>query len=795
MDPQGILSLTREGLFVFSGAMVPLMLWLLGAWWRSGARLAVERRALASLKAKVEQSQKASAEAGGLEGAEALKAIEGTGKATLVYRVAESLNNLKGLAAPDVNAVMELLVAREATPLSGVRNIPNLLMLAGLLGTVWGLAQTVGSLGPAVQGSLNASNPEQLARALGDTLTGMKGAFGCSLAGIALSGLSSLALGLATRQSDGFADDLRDVMLTRFVPAVFPVSSESQFEAQAKQMKDSRRFVKSLQATMEAADHTMQEMGASMSAAAKQIHDVSEDLGERLGRGADALADAQVKFASSFEANTTRLTERLDVQLTKLVEVQGYLAGVSGSLDRTAKMFEEGGNNQVQASRDVQSSVKASFDDLVGALVKEFGGHAATLAGLNTALTTLSDQQASLPVEFSNVVAAATGQQASFVAQVRELLTGAGSAQKDTATVLERVSDTLEKVQGASNSLSRTMVEDREGFTRSLEAARENLTRALEAGQDRLAKALGVNFGLAAEQWRAAAADQKAAVATLTGFARDLSEQRADTRGALDGFGKTMEAAQAGVALALAENLSGTGAALGALQAEVSTARGALDGIGKTMEAAQAGVAKALAEGSSTTGAALGTLRIEVSASRQDAERARLAAGEAQEARRANLTREILAGVAESGAGVAAGVKEGSRAVLDGLDDLRTGLNALREAAELKGVAGGATPVANDPAPVMGDLTPNALVGNSTAGEAARDATPYKMNWNATQNVVTAANANAAAAPAPSSAGQAVPAGPPNVIFGRPGAGVERPGAGGASEPSVILDAASPGTD
>ena len=119
------------------------------------------------------------------------------------------------LSAPALRSLLDGIASRldESRDLS--RYVIGLLIFLGLLGTFWGLSQTIGSIGDVIRGLTVgvgdlASGFENLKRGLASPLSGMGTAFSSSLFGLG----GSLVLGFldlqAAQAQNRFFNDLED---------------------------------------------------------------------------------------------------------------------------------------------------------------------------------------------------------------------------------------------------------------------------------------------------------------------------------------------------------------------------------------------------------------------------------------------------------------------------------------------------------------------------------------------------------------------------------------------------------
>ena len=389
---QAFSKLSPEGWLTIGFVMLPLMLWLIRIWLLENSDLAQEKSSLESIRPLT----KAATEDEFLESedidqfAEKLKNVPAT---SLVKRVTLAIINARMINNPDIEAIMGLLLSREATRFSAVRAIPNLLMLAGLLGTVFGLAASVGGLSSQIAQSIQQGNIELLSKSLAKTLGQMQGAFGATLWGILLSGISALLLGAISSTRAKFASELQDFVLVDLVPAVFPRSTGAQLEMQRKLLKQSNASVQQLKNVLEETSHNLEKVlgsaGTRVQETLVQLGDVSQKalqtfqlvtksvdtFGNALQVGAQTLATAQEQNTKTFANSSDNLATQLSGQVRKIDEFQQNFIGgsqkileridnVSSGLNMTVSAFRDEGTKQTALSTQMLDRLEQRFERL-----------------------------------------------------------------------------------------------------------------------------------------------------------------------------------------------------------------------------------------------------------------------------------------------------------------------------------------------------------------------------------------------------------------------------------------------
>lgn len=264
------------------------------------------------------------------------------------------------------------------------RYMIGLLIFLGLLGTFWGLLQTIGAVGDTVSnltpdGSAGSNIFEQLKTGLEAPLQGMGLAFSTSLFG--LSG--SLILGFldlqAAQAQNRFYNELEEFLSTRTTltgdyAGAIPVYSGG--EGSPKEMAQLLRAINRLEQTIaRGATRTAPRLSSdgALSAAPDDLKSTMTELHAQLQREEDAvlrLGEQQAKMEPVL-ARLADSAERLaNGQTAVFEEIRDHLRHMDGTITDLAAVNHAVGNGA--AFDDLRSDVKA-LRALIASLADEQG--------------------------------------------------------------------------------------------------------------------------------------------------------------------------------------------------------------------------------------------------------------------------------------------------------------------------------------------------------------------------------------------------------------------------------------
>ncbi|PTA68592.1 MotA/TolQ/ExbB proton channel family protein [Deinococcus arcticus] len=395
-----MIRLRPEGWLTVVLVMLPLLVYFVLALARAAATQRRERQRLRLVRQAISAALDTDDPPESDEVAEdALGTVRDFPASSAVRQAVVAVARSRTLATPDLQAATVAVTAASEGELASVRNVPNLLMLTGLLGTVMGLAGSLGTLVKPIRNAAKATEPGQLAGALADTMGVMQGAFGASLWGILLSLLAGIAYALAARKQEAFQDELSSFVHAELVPATFPRTITSQMERMGRYLRDAgnsfqdihkrlQEVAGQLETVLGQAGTTLGQSLEQLSSTSTQIEKVFGSMDESvqqltagLNQGVSDLVQAQESAATSLRASSREMEAHLTAQATSISRLQDTVTSqtstllervgtVGDALGRASGKFEQAGEVFQTEQSNYAARLDRNFEQLTKALTQ-----------------------------------------------------------------------------------------------------------------------------------------------------------------------------------------------------------------------------------------------------------------------------------------------------------------------------------------------------------------------------------------------------------------------------------------
>lgn len=238
----------------------------------------------------------------------------------------------------DSGELIRHTASRLLGPNALLRSVLAIFIIVGLLGTLFGLAESLSQLSPPAAGGSPQSNAE-LSKGLSQLLGQLKSAFGPSIIGIALTIIGVLVYSLYLQLAAApVRATLERLTLTVWVPLLYPTASQRMLETLLLSEQQMRRSFE----------------------AAEKVAKFSEDIQQEVVDLKDSLEGAAGPLAqlaqSSIRINT--YADRLVEMADKLLPFQEEIKALYGQMLGESKTFHNSVQKNIEDSSQFQESVR-----------------------------------------------------------------------------------------------------------------------------------------------------------------------------------------------------------------------------------------------------------------------------------------------------------------------------------------------------------------------------------------------------------------------------------------------------
>lgn len=291
-------------------------------------------------------------------------ALSAENQESYVGRARKLLSAISHLEHADWKTVLSTLHEQELAKLNFARSAPNTLLLMGLLGTVLGLAETVGSLVKPLSNALNNASQQEVLRLLSSTLQQMGTAFSCTLWGILGALCVSGVLHFATGRLLSLLSRWDTYIIESVLPQILPESQAAQIQSlqelinQSQQIvAESRKFLAKIAPVMREAAEQFEKVlttaGNAMQQSVEKLTQTAQAMQEKL----EHVAQGVTQSAAALEDSS----RELQVSTAALAE---YHTDLRNAHQELLRVFE-------QARSDLENQIKGQLEK-IGALDENF---------------------------------------------------------------------------------------------------------------------------------------------------------------------------------------------------------------------------------------------------------------------------------------------------------------------------------------------------------------------------------------------------------------------------------------
>lgn len=295
--PKVFTNATPEAWAVILLIILPLTCWTLCQLWRAWHDLGQELSLLERCRREVQATPYLSV------ASDVDNLLRDARAGGLVARAVCCFWSTRLLGSANTEAILTMLEQAEARRLGNSRGIPNRLLLAGLLGTVLGLAGAVASLGPQIQGTIQTADPLILTRNLGATLQYMQSAFAATAWGILTAITVTIASSRVEAKQALLLTELQEFSLRDLVPRVTLSGQQAQLDDIRRIVQQGHDFMKQVSELMSDASgrlgHLVNSAATELSVSTRRLEAVATGIEGNLSEVAADVLDSGKELRSS----------------------------------------------------------------------------------------------------------------------------------------------------------------------------------------------------------------------------------------------------------------------------------------------------------------------------------------------------------------------------------------------------------------------------------------------------------------------------------------------------------------
>jgi fumarate reductase subunit D/predicted nucleic acid-binding Zn-ribbon protein len=362
--------------------IVALALWASWSLWREYERLCLERsEGLAAAKRVVEQASED-------ELRERLEqwATRSELRDTLTARATRGILAMHQARNPDMEAILTMLDYSEVARLNLARSAPSWLLLLGIGGTVIGLASAIIELAPQIQATVGAIDPRDASKSLAQALEAMRHAFACSLWGIVMAVLVSLANRKVLSEQQQTVASVQEWVISEVASKLLPKSEAVQLTEIQRTLQAGRQFLQEVTEKIHGVTDLMSQAANSFNTVLVDTVQKMEGIGSDLHRSARDIQHTLLQASAAVQESTQGLQESARSLSTSSEEyrdaiqqlTQGIvhrLIDVSTSLKDTQTKYTEAHQQALQAFGETRATIQSAFEGIEGRLTQVLENH------------------------------------------------------------------------------------------------------------------------------------------------------------------------------------------------------------------------------------------------------------------------------------------------------------------------------------------------------------------------------------------------------------------------------------
>jgi fumarate reductase subunit D len=317
--------------------IVALALWASWSLWREYERLCLERsEGLAAAKRVVEQASED-------ELRERLEqwATRSELRDTLTARATRAILAMHQARNPDMEAILTMLDYSEAARLNLARSAPSWLLLLGIGGTVIGLASAIIELAPQIQATVGAIDPRDASKSLAQALEAMRHAFACSLWGIVMAVLVSLANRKVLSEQQQTVASVQEWVISEVASKLLPKSEAVQYAEIQRTLRAGRQFLQEVTEKIHGVTDLMSQAADSFNTVLIDTVQKMERIGADLHQSAREIQHTLLQASAAVQESTRGLQESARSLSNSSNELREYHRDMHSAYESLHRLFDK----------------------------------------------------------------------------------------------------------------------------------------------------------------------------------------------------------------------------------------------------------------------------------------------------------------------------------------------------------------------------------------------------------------------------------------------------------------------
>ncbi len=285
---------------------------------------------------------------------------------SIIYQRIKALLQIRDSGGQvDNDALADILTGKESRRASFANHILGILIILGLVGTLWGLITALTEVRPIVTGIEDFEELAEISKTLELTVGGMSTAFGTTIAGL----LTSLVLGLVglvfNRVQSSFRTALEEFVSKEILPR-FTQTPEASIDSAVKQLAECTKMLKfTTDENVAAMQNAIQEFMRTSSGGYLEQQQILafkfDETAENLLKSLAGINEYQVVITSAIDSFK-------DMTAQSRAEIGGYQDALNQALEESVPRLEDESAALQAAIQAYQASQSELIDKLSTAL-------------------------------------------------------------------------------------------------------------------------------------------------------------------------------------------------------------------------------------------------------------------------------------------------------------------------------------------------------------------------------------------------------------------------------------------